>query len=174
MKQPTNDLAQLVKLAHDSLPELGQIVLLASNGQQVVGRPGDGVKSPSRILEKAQEVGLDGVVDIIGYTILVDSLSKAYDVLDRLSEMADVVRVKDRISKPTDVGYRDILVNVRLSSGLIGEVLIMTKPMFEAKLRGHFFYEMVRSNKATYVALKAQKRLYGRAWAKSLALGGTS
>jgi hypothetical protein len=59
-----------------------------------------------------------------------------------------VVDLKNRIEKPTNVGYRDILVNVKLSNGTTAEVQIIPEAMERAKSKFHKYYEDERSLEA--------------------------
>ena len=95
-------------------------------------------------------------------------------------------RPKDRFREPTDVGYRDALTHWKMPNGHIAEVQFHVRPMMEAKAKGHKHYETVRSihakmedeGRTTYTpeeaghvehAERAQRRIYGAAWKKSLA-----
>jgi hypothetical protein len=55
-------------------------------------------------------------------------------------------RPKDRFVKPMDVGYRDVLMNVTLPNGHIGELQLHVKALLNAKenLGGHKHYEVMR------------------------------
>ena len=79
-------------------------------------------------------------------TDVVGTREAAYEYIKQKGD--DIVRVKDRIMKSVEGGYRDILVNVRTASGLIAEVQFNSKNMLNAKLgRGHEIYELIRTNR---------------------------
>ena len=88
--------------------------------------------------------------DVLRSTIVtsdvVGTREAAYEYIKQKGD--DIVRVKDRIIKSVEGGYRDILVNVRTASGLIAEVQFNSKNMLNAKLgRGHEIYNLIRTNR---------------------------
>lgn len=80
----------------------------------------------------------------------------------------DVVRMKDRFKEPIPgSNYKDVLMNVRLPNGAIGEIQVHIPEMIAAKDVGHKLYEISRdlpdssSEKRGLVAL--QNKIYERA-----------
>jgi len=56
-----------------------------------------------------------------------------------------VVRCKDRLNKPLESGYRDILLNVcEVQSGFVMELQLNFHKIAQIKSQTHRFYEMVR------------------------------
>lgn len=123
------------------------------------------------------------VGDVVRGTVAVDSIYDIDGVLDNLKSAGVVLarEPKNRFDKPTDSGYRDLMMNIRLPSGHIAELQVNTKAMFLAKDKGHKLYERERvlevsikdgtaskKEQSEYLKLqKAQKKLYGEAWAAS-------
>lgn len=98
-----------------------------------------------------------------------------------LKQRFEIVKIKDRFARPTPEGYRDMLINVRASSGHVMEVQLHLKQILEVKEgAGHKLYEEIRSiiarAKTEDRALTAQelnrvlelrtesKKLYDKAW----------
>jgi phage-related protein (TIGR01555 family) len=125
------------------------------------------------------------VGDIVRASVAVDSPKQMADVVDRLRERgADIVRAKDRVSNPTEAGYRDVMMNVRYPSGHVGEIQVHVKSMLAAKSgEGHKLYDVARKLEPkmqsrsmskddwhTYDhAMREQRKIYGEAWAKASA-----
>lgn len=114
----------------------------AAIGANVVIGP---VKKPHRVLAKANaDYGGDvaSVRDVLRATVVVDTPEDAVRALDVLRRRFDAERVKDRFAQPTDLGYRDALVNVRLPGGLVAEVQINIPEIVAYKAGdGHSLYE---------------------------------
>lgn len=56
-----------------------------------------------------------------------------------------VLRCKDRLNKPLDSGYRDILLNVcEVQSGFVAELQLNFHKIAQIKSQSHRFYELVR------------------------------
>lgn len=148
------------------------------------------IKSEKRSAEK---VGADyggdwsKLLDVVRATIAVDTMSELKDVVSHLkSNGLKLARLpKDRFIKPTGEGYRDLLLNIELPNGMIGELQVHVKPMLDAKSEGHAHYEVTRTlqgkygedeptdkwdeadHTAFYDAKKAQQKIYSKAWEKA-------
>ena len=120
--------------------------------------------------------------DVVRCSIAVPTMGDVKGVMDRLraSGMVLAMAPKNRFAKPVPVGYRDLLMNVRLPSGMICEVQLHAKPMLAAKNEGHHWYEVQRGIEAKCSVEKReptaeesqklreaeakQKDIYARAW----------
>jgi hypothetical protein len=89
--------------------------------------------------------------DIVRATVAVDSMDQIEDVMDKLraSGLKLARQPKDRFAKPTEAGYRDLLMNVVYPNGHIGEVQIHLKPILKAKAEGHKYYDDIRKIEET-------------------------
>lgn len=123
--------------------------------------------------------------DVVRCSIALPNMDQVKATMDRLRESGMVLaqKPKNRFAKPVDVGYRDMLLNVRLPSGLICEVQLHAKPMLAAKAEGHHWYGVQRDIDAKLAtedreptedekakmaeAVEKQKAIYAAAWAKS-------
>lgn len=160
----------------------GDPVDLSEPGPLVMIGP---LKGRKRVEEKAAADGAsyDSILDLVRATIAVDSIEEIPKVMRTLRDMGMVVarQPKNRFVKPTDVGYRDLMFNVRYPNGHVGELQINLKPMLIAKKMGHKLYETTRSIEALKVvegnrnltpdeqqevdfANQAQRALYDEAW----------
>lgn len=104
-------------------------------GEQVTREHGDGcvelrlspLKHLSRILEKAA-VSLDfpdrgdGVLDIVRCLFVCSSLHLVGVVAQKVCQITQgtVVRVKDRVNKPTAAGWRDVMINLAFAEPQCG------------------------------------------------------
>ncbi|CAN1208610.1 hypothetical protein TUMEXPCC7403_00215 [Tumidithrix helvetica PCC 7403] len=86
------------------------------------------------------------LVDICRASIIYNSYRDLMLGLGKCKEMLALVREKNRFAKPTPAGYRDILLNVRLSNGHIAELQLHLQQIMDVKNGvGHKLYEEVRS-----------------------------
>lgn len=143
------------------------------------------LKGKARVLEKIRESGSDpsSILDLVRATVAVDNLGDIPRVMKMLRSMGIQIarEPKNRFAKPTDVGYRDLMFNVRYPNGHVGELQINVKSMLVAKELGHSYYEKVRSFMADKAiagdtsvtpeeqaeidrANAVQKHLYSEAW----------
>ena len=132
-----------------------------------------GLKSLGRVCDKVMEgSSIDKIYDVNGATFLFKNVNDLLEVKDYFASLGNTVRIKDRISNPTDLGYRDILINVRMSNGFIGEILLIPDTIFSVKMgEGHKLYEKTRNffikfffPKKVKLWEKKQKELYQEAW----------
>lgn len=125
--------------------------------------------------------------DVVRCSIAVDSHDDLKSTLEALKKggLQLAMRPKDRFNKPTDVGYRDLLMNVKFPNGVIGEVQLHLKSMLKAKKEGHKPYETMRTidakdrdewtpedEKAWTDAFKESVAIYGKAWSAGGSGGG--
>ncbi len=114
-----------------------------------------GLKGLGRAAEKLileTEDGIAGnpqgsdIMDLLRATIVVNSESQIQPTLELIKKkFPQVLRVKDRFTKPQDTGYRDILMNVKLPNGLAVEIQLNIPEMIKAKTSGHVLYAMSRN-----------------------------
>lgn len=121
----------------------------------------------------------EGAIDLIRATIAVDRYDDLQQVVDALREsgMDLASSPRDRFAKPTDVGYRDIVFNVRMPNGHIVEMQLNLKEILKAKEEAHPYYTKVKNRqkqrhrdgkgpdeKEIEEAARRQRGLYERAW----------
>lgn len=115
------------------------------------------LKGEKRAAEKVRD-DYDGdwskLCDVVRGSIAVDTMEDLHSTLHALkkSGLKLAKPPKDRFSKPTDVGYRDCLLNVKFPNGTIGELQLHVKPMLAAKEAGHKPYELIRTMEGKYRA----------------------
>lgn len=168
-EQVAETLAEVRKLAEQDKPQFDTSVneVAALVGGKAVNPP---IKGEDRTVEKAfQDYGGDvtKVRDVIRSTVEVQSLADVMRAVGEIYRRFDVVRLKDRITQPTEEGYRDILINVRTPSGGLGEIQVSVPSMLAAKEVGHALYRKTRSggDEAEVSRLRdLQRRLYGDAY----------
>jgi len=88
----------------------------------------------------------EGATDLVRGTIAVDNYEDMRRVVDKLREsgMKLVAKPRNRFAEPTEVGYRDMVLNVQLPSGHIMELQLHLKPMLRAKEEAHGHYRAIR------------------------------
>lgn len=152
------------------------------------------VKGEKRALEKVNSDyrgDWGQLTDMVRGSIAVDSPEELERVIERMKSDPNVKiakQPKDRMNKPLPVGYRDIMVHIRMPNGMVAEMQLHLKPMLLAKDfgEGHHHYETMRSIDAKYtnlghkwmtqedsdnwrVAFEKSARLYADAWHQSTA-----
>ena len=108
------------------------------------------LKGEKRAAEKVeQDYGGDWskLRDAVRCSIAVDTPEQLRATVDTLKKhgLDLAMRPKDRFHKPLPCGYRDLLLNVKMPNGIIGEVQVHLKGMLAAKKEGHKYYEIERS-----------------------------
>jgi hypothetical protein len=88
--------------------------------------------------------------DIVRASVAVDSMDQLDEVMSQLRKSGLKVarKPKDRFAKPTEAGYRDIMMNIEYPNGHVGELQLHLKPILKAKEKGHKDYEIVRNIEA--------------------------
>lgn len=105
--------------------------------------------------------------DAVRGSIVVRDETEVGTAIEAVQKAFKVTRIKDRFDSPLPSGYRDILINVELPSGQIGELQIHIPQMLAAKELGHMLFEIERAMEsgADKVRLaQAQRALYSSAY----------
>jgi hypothetical protein len=126
-------------------------------------------------------IALDSMDDLQNLTKVLGAKFAAHGTREKASHIHLAKKPKDRFANPTDVGYRDMVLNLRMPSGAVVELQLHLKSMVRAKSAGHKHYEtmrkieadvkhhkrrMTKEEKAEYdQAFAASKKLYDEAWA---------
>ncbi|HBL62005.1 MAG TPA: hypothetical protein DDZ80_27435, partial [Cyanobacteria bacterium UBA8803] len=125
---------------------------------KVAGETGGEAKLPSSL--KGRERAMEKVmadykgdasklVDIARGSIVYNSYADLMGGIDICNKNLTLVREKNRFAEPTPAGYRDILLNVKLSNGHIAELqLHLTQILAVKSGAGHKIYEEVRKIEA--------------------------
>lgn len=88
------------------------------------------------------------VLDIARAALIADNLDQVYSTLTVIEAMAgefgvQMLKVKDRFATPSDTGYRDLHLNMRVA-GHIVEVQIHLKPLYALKkAKGDALYKEI-------------------------------
>ncbi|MGA4686055.1 toxin glutamine deamidase domain-containing protein [Micromonospora sp. AB353] len=132
-------------------PELNALAVALAGDQ---GSP-DWRKEPKnrdRVLDKLIEYENDAskLKDLAGARVQFDTLDAVYQALGRLAVDPDVVilHIKDRFLDPQDSGYRDLLLNLRMSNGHMAELRLQLAGIEEAAEWEHALYEIRRDLEA--------------------------
>ncbi len=152
-------LAPLIERAKQSKPDFDQRVVDIAKRTGALGQILAPVKSMKRAVEKLVQGDFDtsSIKDLLRSTIVVERYADAQGVLDAISREFKIIRIKNRSGvdlsgekmevapRQAYGGYADILVNVELPDGTVGEIQINVPSMLAAKELGHELYEIERS-----------------------------
>lgn len=139
---------------------------------KLIERPG--LKSEARIHEKAKN-SFNGdysrVIDVLAASLIFKGESELLNAVEKLKAKSYVVHMYDRWNQNRDDGYRDYVIYIRLSNGVIAELQLNHEKIIEVKNTiAHSLYEFIRSNQAEDKMLKyvrqaneIQRRFYGLA-----------
>ncbi|MFD6771292.1 hypothetical protein ACFWC6_34345, partial [Micromonospora chalcea] len=109
-------------------------------------------KSRERVLDKLTEYENDAskLKDLAGAKVQFDTLDAVYQALGRLAVDPEVVilNIKDRFLDPKESGYRDILLNLRMSNGHLGELRLHLASLDDVAEWEHALYEVRRDLEA--------------------------
>jgi hypothetical protein len=152
-------------------------------GPILITAPPKGEKRAKEKVEADYGGDWSRLTDAVRATIAVDTFDEVGKVMDtlRASGMQLAKKPKDRFQKPTPVGYRDIMMNVKYPNGHIGELQVHIKSMLKVKEIGHKMYEKVRDIESKLAKTKMEdlskeeqkiyadtnqemSNLYGKAW----------
>ncbi|MFJ1537793.1 toxin glutamine deamidase domain-containing protein [Micromonospora chalcea] len=127
--------------------ELNAIATALAGGK---GKPGwrTEPKRHDRIMDKMVEYGNDAsrLKDLAAAKVEFSTLNDIYDALADLAEDPEVMilDVKDRFVAPNGSGHCDILLNLRLSNGHVGELRLQLKALEVVAEWEHALYEVRR------------------------------
>ncbi|MEU4772367.1 toxin glutamine deamidase domain-containing protein [Micromonospora sp. NPDC023644] len=135
----------------DAQRELNRMATSLAGG---VGRPGWRAKPKGidRVKDKLVEYENDAsrLKDLAAAKVEFQRLEDLYNALDELDRNRKVVIVgiKDRFLRPMRSGYRDILVNLRMSNGHVAELRLHLAAIDEVAKWEHPLYEVRRDIEA--------------------------
>jgi hypothetical protein len=151
--------------------------------ERAAGRAGgEAVLAPVKLLPRAaQRMMLDHggdaskAKDLLRGTVVVDTINDIPKAMAAIGQHFEVLDVKDRFTKPTSSGYRDVLINVRAPGGMTAEIQIHTPETHAARDLAHKVYTEQRSLEAAGVttgprveaAKELQRKVYGEAYQAS-------
>ncbi|MEW2329575.1 toxin glutamine deamidase domain-containing protein [Micromonospora chersina] len=105
-------------------------------------------KSRERVLDKLVEYENDAskLKDLAGAKVQFHRLDDIYRALGRLAADPEVVilHIKDRFLKPQQSGYRDVLLNLRMSNGHVAELRLHLASLDDVAEWEHALYEVRR------------------------------
>ncbi|MFI6226337.1 toxin glutamine deamidase domain-containing protein [Micromonospora echinospora] len=123
---------------------------LAGHGAEQVGVAGwrERPKGRQRAEDKIAKYGGDAarLTDLAAAKVEFRSLDRLYVALKQLSEDPNVqlLMVEDRFRRPQSSGYRDILTQLRMANGHVGEMRLHLAGMDEVAAWEHALYEVRR------------------------------
>lgn len=169
IRQRTDNIDELMRDAAESRGELENIT---SDWKKKSGATDyfmrDELKARERIKQKIRtDYTYDGVphperaVDLNGGTLVFKNLPDARAGLEKISKDKRILRVKDRFARPTEEGYTDVLVNVRLKNGHVAEIQLHSEPVlwFKQEGPGHKLYSVLREINSKFKELEKKGEL---------------
>lgn len=166
----TNELAKHLAAAHAAKPDYD--AKLKAIGEKLGAKVKvAGIKGGDRLLEKhVRENGSNPaeMKDLVRGSLIVQSLDDVAPALEALGKDFKIARVKDRFAAPMASGYSDMLINVELPGGILGEVQIHIPEMIATKGElGHALYDISRKlpdgSALKDQLVELQSRVYGAA-----------
>lgn len=150
----TGDLAQAyhtgLQLALAYSQQLQVFTTLQNNDDLICScRPGNGVKNPTRILEKA--LGNPVPLDFLGGKIVAGSLTRVYEIAERIPDHFTVRYFSDRFLNPQQSGYRDLQFQIELKGQHIAELKVVHLKINELDEIEHYMYEIIRRLNAKFI-----------------------
>lgn len=140
--------------------EYDRKVLDIENRTNAIGHQLAPLKGMGRAVEKLvteEHFNIGGMKDILRSTIVVNDYADAQKVIDEIATEFDILRIKNRSGIPMTGpnlssapredfgGYSDVLVNITMPNGVIGEIQINVPTMLSVKAdHGHKLYEAAR------------------------------
>ncbi len=175
------NLKQLYSQAENAKPALQNLIEQLAKQTNGTHQFRTELKDVKRVLEK-MAVEYSGVAshltDLTAGRIVYEDLESLYRALGDIHTNDQLIFFKDRFLMPQKSGYQDILMNVELPNGHIGELRLEVGPMNKAAEIEHQLYEIRRSLREPLsvddallaVELEQQgRRLYEEAWRQVIA-----
>ncbi|MCL2687557.1 MAG: hypothetical protein FWE58_03380 [Methanobrevibacter sp.] len=72
-------------------------------------------------------------MDILSNTIVFEDIGSMIKSAEEIIKKDETIRAIDRWKQPSLTGYRDIIINIKMSNGFIGEIRLNVRQMYEAK-----------------------------------------
>lgn len=148
-------LAYIDQLYADAVVAQQELNRLAVNLAADDGIPGwrTEPKSRERVLDKLEgeyEYDASQLKDLAGAKVQFDSLDAVYQALGRLAADPEVLilHIKDRFLDPQASGYRDLLLNLRMSNGHVAELRLHLASLDGVAEWEHALYEIRRDLEA--------------------------
>ncbi|MEU7170043.1 toxin glutamine deamidase domain-containing protein [Micromonospora tulbaghiae] len=148
-------LAYIDQLYADAVVAQQELNRLAVNLAADDGTPGwrTEPKSRERVLDKLEgeyEYDASQLKDLAGAKVQFDSLDAVYQALGRLAADPEVLilHIKDRFLDPQASGYRDLLLNLRMSNGHVAELRLHLASLDGVAEWEHALYEVRRDLEA--------------------------
>jgi len=119
----------------------------------------DGLKAKGRAKEKIiADYGGNAaaICDLVRSTVEYSSFADMLAGLEQCKKDFNVVREKNRFQTPTNAGYRDICLNVKLSNGHVGELQMNLTQLLAAKKDGHKQYDEIRKIEGRFALLQGE------------------
>jgi len=73
------------------------------------------------------------MLDILSNTIVFEDIGSMIKSAEEIIKKDETIRAIDRWKQPSLTGYRDIIINIKMSNGFIGEIRLNVRQMYEAK-----------------------------------------
>ena len=149
--QNTDDWDELyaaAAVANEELRALTEVLAASTGGEAHVREELKNITRARQKIDAWSAGNAAEITDIAGAYLLYDSIDDLYAGLEVVLNEVTVVRFSDRFINPAN-GYRDILMNVRMSNGHIVELRFHLRVIDDVQNEsGHLVYEEVRDLEA--------------------------
>lgn len=165
--QKIKNLNLLYQYAKDSKEEFDSILneIASENKTVAILTPLKDRKKAAEKVKLEYKGDASYILDIIRGAIIAQRLRDINSILKSIKKRFKIVRIIDRINNPTVLGYRDIVINIELNSGLIAEIQIWLKELAHIKrYTGHIIYDLFK--KIDHKKEEEKRELYS--WEKHI------
>ncbi len=148
IKQYSNSLDVLYKSAREADVELRKMTIDIAKKTGGHEKFPDGLKKWKRTIEKIDndyKGDASKILDLSRSTIEFEELEDIYKAVAQISDEYEILRIKDRFKTPQPSGYRDIMMNVKMSNGHVVEIQLHLNSILEAKKLETDLYTEIRT-----------------------------
>lgn len=133
VEQPINDITSINKLsahAKKTFDNKVNAIAKGTNGMSVIAD----LKNEARVIEKVSEGKEPArITDKLRNSIVYDNLDDLNAAMVDISKEFDIVQLENRFELPQASKYRDVKILIRNENGVISELQLHVKKMFNAK-----------------------------------------
>ena len=170
VRQPFNDVKEMLQLARESQESLDWLMRKAASGVDGVEFHASRIKGTPRLMEKIEQGRpAHTISDYLGSRLVVQHPQAIQAFVSELQKSAHILEDDDFLETPTPLGYRARHLQVVLPSGMSAEVQLVPEDILAVQDDAHHLYEEIRSKKEHPVELvervhRDSNALFGKAW----------
>lgn len=148
-EQPVRTVDELYAHAAEAMPEFhaaATALAQAAGGNATLPTALKGRPRAEQRIATSFEGHVERLTDLLRGRIVFSNLDALLGAVRACGDAFDIVALKDRFTQPFADGYRDVLLNVRLSNGHVAELqLHLDETLAFADTGSHALYEQARA-----------------------------